>query len=118
MWPWFERKLEEKNTRIYILEQDGERIGQARVDLEGQNGEISYALCLRARGHGYSKWMLGSIEEELREQAVCRKLIAEVKRENIASQKIFETLSYIAVPADYGYVFEKDTAVYHHHVHL
>lgn len=66
---WFERKLEEKNTRIYILEQDGERIGQARVDLEGQNGEISYALCLRARGHGYSKWMLGSIEEELREQA-------------------------------------------------
>ena len=40
---WFERKLEEKNTRIYILEQDGERIGQARVDLEGQNGEISYA---------------------------------------------------------------------------
>ena len=42
---WFERKLEEKNTRIYILEQDGERIGQARVDLEGQNGEISYALC-------------------------------------------------------------------------
>ena len=104
---WFERKLEEKNTRIYILEQDGERIGQARVDLEGQNGEISYALCLRARGHGYSKWMLGSIEEELREQAVCRKLIAEVKRENIASQKIFETLSYIAVPADYGYVFEK-----------
>ena len=104
---WFERKLEEKNTRIYILEQDGERIGQARVDLEGQNGEISYALCLRARGRGYSKWMLGSIEEELREQAVCRKLIAEVKRENIASQKIFETLSYIAVPADYGYVFEK-----------
>lgn len=109
---WFERKLEEKNTRIYILEKDGERIGQARVDLEGQNGEISYALCPEARGCGYSKWMLGSLEEELREQAACRKLIAEVKRENIASQKIFEALSYTSAPTAFGYVFEKEIPLF------
>lgn len=109
---WFERKLEEKNTRIYILEQDGERIGQARVDLEGQNGEISYALCPGARGRSCSRWMLGNVEEELRGQAACRKLIAEVKRENIASQKIFESLSYTSAPTEYGYVFEKEIPLF------
>lgn len=55
---WYKEKLGDKQTQIYVLKQDGENIGQARVDLHGVDGEISYALCQKARGYGYAKWML------------------------------------------------------------
>ena len=99
-------------TQIYVLKQDGENIGQARVDLHGVDGEISYALCQKARGYGYAKWMLRCMEDRLREQAFCRKMTAEVKRENIASQKIFEGLSYSSVSTDYGYIYEKEIPLF------
>ena len=109
---WYKEKLGDKQTQIYVLKQDGENIGQARVDLHGVDGEISYALCQKARGYGYAKWMLRCMEERLREQAFCRKMTAEVKRENIASQKIFEGLSYSSVSTDYGYIYEKEIPLF------
>ena len=109
---WYKEKLGDKQTQIYVLKQDGENIGQARVDLHGVDGEISYALCQKARGYGYAKWMLRCMEDRLREQAFCRKMTAEVKRENIASQKIFEGLSYSSVSTDYGYIYEKEIPLF------
>ena len=109
---WYKEKLGDKQTQIYVLKLDGENIGQARVDLHGVDGEISYALCQKARGYGYAKWMLRCMEERLREQAFCRKMTAEVKRENIASQKIFEGLSYSSVSTDYGYIYEKEIPLF------
>lgn len=109
---WYKEKLGDKQTQIYVLKQNGVNIGQVRVDLHGLNGEISYAICPKARGYGYAKWMLGCLEERLREQAFCRKLTAEVKRENIASQKIFEGLSYTSTSTDYGYIYEKEIPLF------
>ena len=109
---WYKEKLGDKQTQIYVLKLDGENIGQARVDLHGVDGEISYALCQKARGYGYAKWMLRCMEDRLREQAFCRKMTAEVKRENIASQKIFEGLSYSSVSTDYGYIYEKEIPLF------
>lgn len=39
-------------------------------------------------------------------------MTAEVKRENIASQKIFEGLSYSSVSTDYGYIYEKEIPLF------
>lgn len=41
-----------------------------------------------------------------------QKMTAEVKRENIASQKIFEGLSYSSVSTDYGYIYEKEIPLF------
>ena len=104
---WFQKKIDNANVRIYILEQENESIGQVRVEKLGEQGEISYALAERARGKGYSKWMLREVVNKLREEGFCEELVAEVKGENIASQKIFRYLGYNEEKVKFGYVYSK-----------
>ena len=47
---WFAQKLQDVNTVIYILERNGQAIGQIRADRRERTAEISYALCSEARG--------------------------------------------------------------------
>lgn len=108
---WFRRKLSEKQTKIFILELEQQPAGQVRIDICGEKAEISYALCRGARGHGYSKWMLSELELRARKDGWCSGLIAEVKRENIASRKIFQSLEYRETVTEYGYLYEKDWGV-------
>lgn len=102
---WFEKKMQDKNTCIYILEYEGNRIGQVRVDVVGEEAEISYALCKSARGHGYSKWMLKEAEKNITELFGKKKFIADVKENNIASRKVFQSLNYIEKQTKYGYSY-------------
>lgn len=104
---WFEKKSADHNTEIFIFEQSGNRIGQVRVDRAGNKADISYALCKEARGKGYSCRMLSELEKWVRTHRWCRRLTAEVKRNNIASRKIFLSLGYAERETDYGYCCEK-----------
>lgn len=105
---WFEKKIAHPKVRIYILMLREERIGQVRVDIEKQAAEISYALCKEARGHGYAKWMLRELEEQLKKEGCCKYLIAEVKCENLASRKIFQALGYEEKETKAGCFYRKD----------
>lgn len=105
---WFRRKLSEQQTKIFILEQGQQPVGQVRMDICGGKAEISYALCKSARGHGYSKWMLSELELRAREAGWCRGFTAQVKRENTASRKIFRSLQYREIVMGFGYLYEKD----------
>jgi RimJ/RimL family protein N-acetyltransferase len=50
---WFARRLADPDTRIFIVEHEGEPAGQVRVDrLDGPRGEIHVALAAVARGQG------------------------------------------------------------------
>ena len=62
---WFAQKLQDVNTVIYILERNGQAIGQIRADRRERTAEISYALCSEARGRGLSRWMLSELENRL-----------------------------------------------------
>lgn len=106
---WFQKKLTDKNTWIYILQKGKQRIGQVRIDLQGGYYQISYAICAKERGKGYGKWMLREMEERIKREAGIRgeKLTGEVKEDNIGSQKIFEDLGYIKKKSKYGYQYEK-----------
>lgn len=104
---WLKRKLASPDSEIYILLLDEVNVGQVRIDVTDGIGEISYALCSEARGHGYSKWMLAQTEQEMRRTKACRELFAEVKRENTASRKIFQSLEYREEPAEFGYCYRK-----------
>ena len=104
---WFLRKMSDKNTRVYILRETGVRAGQVRVDIDGARAEISYALCMEARGRGLGRWMLTELEQQLVKEQACDELVAEVKRENIASQKIFRSLGYVESSKEFGYCYRK-----------
>ena len=104
---WFERKLSEPQTKIFILEKEMQPMGQIRVEIAENAAEISYALCREFRGKGYAKWMLAELERLAVEKNWCDKLIAEVKRENTASKKIFRYLEYKETETEFGYYFEK-----------
>lgn len=104
---WFQTKRTSADTQIFILEIDGVRAGQARIDISGDKAEISYALCREVRGNGYSKWMLAELEQRVRDNFWAYRLVAEVKQDNRASQRIFRFLGYQEQKRDFGYHYEK-----------
>ena len=108
---WFGQKLVDADVQIFVLIQGEKRIGQVRVDAAKNQREISYALCEEARGKGYAKWMLGSVESKIRSNQCLEEadivLIGEVKRENIASKKIFRFLDYEEEETEFGFRYSK-----------
>lgn len=109
---WFDRKLLNPNTKIFILEFEGKRIGQVRAERSGRTIEISYALCKEFRGNGYSKWMLTELEKRIRKEYIDAELFAEVKTENIASRKIFQSLGYREEETGSGYRYKKELPLF------
>lgn len=105
---WLDQKLKTNYVRIFILEYQNEKIGQVRVDIDEKkkSGNISYAVKREWRRKGLGTWMLKSAEKML-DDIVLMELIGEVKRENIASQKVFRRLGYDEKKTDYGYIYKK-----------
>ena len=92
---WFENTLKDLKTRHYILCYNGNDIGQIRIKIEEENqGKISYSIDKAYRGLGFGKIILQLCENALLEEFKDFYLYAEVKKSNIASQRIFKTLGY------------------------
>lgn len=92
---WFKNQLRNENCDIWICEVSGEPVGQVRMTYEGETAYIAYSIAGEHRGKGYSRAMLACAEEQVRkEKHNIRYFLAEVKLENIASQRVFEHLDY------------------------
>lgn len=92
---WFQRLLERKDCKQYIYYVDDIAVGQVRVTIEGENAEIGYSICAAGRGKGYAKRMLQCLRVQLKQDVPqVKTLIAKVKPENVASQKVFLGLEY------------------------
>ena len=52
---WFERILNDKNERQFILMNQDEPVGQVRLTLEGEDAVVSYSIAPDKRGLGYGK---------------------------------------------------------------
>lgn len=92
---WFHRLLERDDCRQYIYYVDDAAVGQVRVTAEGDKAEIGYSVCASGRGKGYAKKMLELLRRQLKQDMPeVKTLIAKVKPENIASQKVFLRLGY------------------------
>lgn len=105
---WLERVLTDVNTKLYILQVDDDSIGQVRLVYDNNIWQISYSIALPYRAQGYGKIILQLAENELiRGGHGGEKLYAEVKADNIASQRIFKQLGYSEVAGQhnkaYGY---------------
>ena len=88
---WLQRTLQDESQKLWIMLVNSEPVGQVRVSVKEEKLEISYTIAPRFRGQGYGCIMLQLMENELINTEWGNRycLYAEVKKHNIASQKIF-----------------------------
>lgn len=91
---WFEKRMNDKDTLIYICMLADQCVGQVRLDMEGTIGTISYSIDPNYRGQGIGVKMLECLEREPEVWERVSKLHAQVKVTNVASQFCFEKLGY------------------------
>ena len=103
---WFDTKLNDENCRMYILEIDGIKIGQIRVDIENEVAKLSYSIGKEHRGKGNGVIMLTLLEDKLIDEKVSI-IRGLVKHENIASKKCFEKCGYTKKEEEDYIVYEK-----------
>lgn len=89
---WFREKLKDDGCSIYILEIDGKAAGQIRIDQKDKMAYISYSISIDYRGRGYGKLLLQLLEKELHGKGLI--FVGQVKKDNIASQIIFQSRGY------------------------
>lgn len=95
---WFGNVLADDGTCMYVLMEDNLPVGQVRLAFEDSKWQISYSIGAAYRGQGYGKIILQLAENELiRDGRIGETLFAEVKVDNIASQRIFAKLGYRGV---------------------
>ena len=104
---WFERKLADPMSRIWLAELDSEPVGQTRLDRVADTAEVDISVVRAARGKGVGRFML-SAPEVLRWPGL-RRLRAVVWRRNMASQALFRGAGFKLARADTDFVeFEKE----------
>ena len=87
---WFRRLLANKDARQYILMSDDEAVGQIRVNIEDDSARISYSIAPDYRQMGYGKLIISLLPDVIiTDFPDIKKLIAEVKPNNIGSRKAF-----------------------------
>lgn len=92
---WLKRTLNDKKVLFFILEVEGQSVGQIRLTPEEDNLSISYSVDSKQRGKGYGAKLLALIEHKIVFCMGKQDLIGEVKKDNIGSQKVFERLGYV-----------------------
>lgn len=92
---WFNRMLDNPNVIQYIYEYDGIPNGQIRITVHGTSGIIGYSVAEEFRGKGRAKRMIGLLEQRIKDDRPdLEELIAEVKPENVYSQRVFLNANY------------------------
>ena len=88
---WYSNSLNSQSRILLICEDNrNEKIAIIRFDISESNAIISINLNPNQRGKGLAKpCLIGSIEFFSKEYTEIKNLIAEIKEDNIASQKTF-----------------------------
>lgn len=97
---WFFKKIENKNSDIYILEDSDYPVGQIRIEVENDIATINYSVSSEHRGKGYGYTMLMLIKEYYKNY----KIRGKVKPENRASIKAFEKAKYTIIDKQDDYL--------------
>jgi UDP-2,4-diacetamido-2,4,6-trideoxy-beta-L-altropyranose hydrolase len=98
---WFDRRLSDVNTHLYVLEAEGLPVGQIRFDRHGDEATIDYSLDVLVRGRGWASQLL-RLGIEAYKSSHPAILIATVKPENIASVATFIRLGFVEQEVDRG----------------
>ncbi len=92
---WYKRKMESDDTFIFIYCVDQNKVGQSRIEIGADEALISYFISKENRSKGHGKVMLSLLKDKVKENfPQVKALIAQVKKDNLASQRVFESLGY------------------------
>jgi len=111
---WFSSSLGSKSRILLICEDDcNEKIALIRFDIFESNSVISINLNPTQRGKGLAKsCLIRSIEFFSKEYIEIENLIAQIKENNIASQKTFLGIGFTK------YNLEKNVGLYKKNINL
>ena len=100
---WFASSLENKNRLLLLCENKNEskKMAVVRFDVNSTRALVSINLAPDMRGKGISKQCLsGSIERFKNEFPQVTALDAEIKLENVASQRLFKSIGFVNIRGD------------------
>lgn len=105
---WLGKVKKQKNTKIYIGKKlNYERIGVCRFQENlAKNVEVSINVCSKFRGKGFSSEFLKLSTQKYLEFNHTR-LIAKIRKENIASIKCFSSCGFSVENEDENFYFYK-----------
>tara|TARA_B100001175_G_scaffold317854_1_gene336959 strand:- start:3837 stop:4295 length:459 start_codon:yes stop_codon:yes gene_type:complete len=90
---WFKKKINDKNSLYFIvMSKDSQRIGIVRYDLKDIFAYVSINIKNEFRNLGYGSIMLKETEKLIKKNLI---LVANVKKSNVNSLKIFKKNKYI-----------------------
>lgn len=96
---WYERRLASPVCRFYVLEADGEPVGQIRYDRNGAGqAVISFSVAPNARRQGHGLYLVAATVREAVRALKATEALAEVFADNEASLRIFRNAGF----ADHG----------------
>lgn len=101
---WFAHRLMRPRESMMLLAwDDGALAGQVRFDVSGNQAVVSISLAAGYRGLGWGPLLLEDAIRRLgREHTDVTTLIANVRRENTASIRLFEGAGFVSDGADAG----------------
>ena len=103
---WLTALLTDINTAIFIVETDTRPCGSVRFHTElTKIASVSIAMARHVRGLGYGAAALTLACREVFKQQFCDRIEARVKRENVASQRIFVKCGFLPAGEDTRYKF-------------
>jgi len=92
---WFLRNLISPNARIFVGQQSkGEAIGQVRFDLEDTGAVISISVDEAHRRRGLGEMLIRLGIKTFRQEFPTKPITALIKKENIASQSLFQRCGF------------------------
>ena len=95
---WFSKSMDDPLKSIYIGENEGQKIGVCRFDLDKSNvfSEVSINMNPVFRGRGLaSKFLRAAVRAYLEKNNVA--LVARIRETNIASIKIFDAAGFLQI---------------------
>jgi RimJ/RimL family protein N-acetyltransferase len=108
---WFAARLADPGTGLWIAEHDGAPQGQVRAQLRERGLEIDIYVTPEARRQGRGREMLAFAAEACAARWPGTPLVARIKTENLASQRLFAAAGYaLAERQDDHLVYLKEPA--------
>ncbi len=91
---WFHARLSDPDTRISVVMDNNEPIGQVRLQRVGCGCEVDIYIVACARGHGVGRRAFQAHVEATAAWRSGAPLIARVRSDNLASHRLFSALGF------------------------
>lgn len=109
---WYEKAVSDDNLLFFLVFEGDAFVGQIRFKRESETSEecvISLSITKQFRGKGIALRFLAMGIQELKQNWVdIKESIAEVKKENIASSKLFEAAGFSIVKTGSVNIYKLD----------